>query len=207
MSKKSESKISINGLEIKPISKDVLVKLLGEPSPFSIISAVIKEEQCNYGYEIRTGPGAGDKIPTRKGSSIIHEDMQAAFDALAVHLAILDDGFKYTGTDATTLDEKIEHTVTSLFRIQGFKVTGTDDNEGFILMGEKFVEHGNISLESPKITVNIRYEYFDELSEAIGRCREEVLAYMNGKQSPAYEQTAMEFDALKTEDAAFDLPM
>lgn len=63
-------------------------------SPYSITSAQLKEMKCSYGYEFKEGATAGDKIPTRKGDNIIHDDLRAAFDRLTPHLAILDDAFK-----------------------------------------------------------------------------------------------------------------
>lgn len=176
-----------------------------EENPITIISATIKEEHCIFGYEMRKGPCAGDKVPTRKGANLIHEDMEAAFSKLTVHLANLDDAF---GTDnPDSLNQRTTYDAMDLYSVKGFKIMGVDDNEKIIILGEKIVTHGHISLESPAVSKNSNYAFFEELEEAITACRDEVDLYMNGKQAPSYEQTEMEFDALKTEDKAFDSPM
>ena len=178
----------------------------GEEKPYVITSASIKEELCNYGYEIRTGPCAGDKIPTRKGSAVVHHDMIKAFSSLNVHLAIVDDVFKYSGDHVETLEQMRNHDLIDIFSVTGFKIQGSDENEGFVLVGEKWVSHGSIGLETPKITTSTNYPFFEELKEAIEKAREEVEAYMNGKAAPKDEQPELPFpDGNK--ESEFDKPM
>ncbi|RYZ52901.1 MAG: hypothetical protein EOP49_08510 [Sphingobacteriales bacterium] len=179
-----------------------------EIKPYIISSAIIKEALCNYGYEIKTGPGSGDKIPNRKGSAIVHDDMFTAFKGLTVHLAIIDDAFKYVQEDLQPIDFYDNHEVAGLFSITGFKVTGNDENEGFILIGEKWVKHGSIGLETPKIHKGSNYPFFEELLEAVTLCRDEVEAYMNGKAAPVAEQLALDLPSGSDEnDTDFDNPM
>jgi hypothetical protein len=164
-----------------------------EVKPIIITSAVIKDAQCNYGYEINSGPCKGDKIPSRKGSIIVHDDMITAFDALRVHLAIIDDAFVEADKKFETLDEHEQHPVYEKFRVHGFKIQGSDENEGYILIGEKYVTNGAIALETPKISAGKSYTFYDELKEAIDIARNEVEEYMNGKGEPKMEQGAFEF--------------
>lgn len=177
-----------------------------ENRPIEITNATIKEELCNYGYEIVKGPGTGDKITSRKGSAIVHEDMIEAFAAMNVHLAIIDDAFKFPGSNLETLDEYQNHELTALFNIHGIKIVGTDENEGYILQGAKFVTTGSISLETPKITKVSGYTFFEELHEAISAARNEVYLYMNGKSAPKMEQAEMQFTGSDDSDGAFDNP-
>lgn len=160
-----------------------------------ITSASIKEELCNYGYEIMTGPCAGDKIPNRKGSSMVHEDMIEAFKKLNVHLAIIDDAFKYSGKELTSIDNLEDTDIAGLFAVTGFKITGSEENEGIILVGEKWVSHGSIALETPKMTSGSNYPFFTELKESVDHARAEVEEYMNGKSAPRFEQGEMDFAA------------
>ncbi len=178
-----------------------------DQKPIMITSATIKEEMCNYGYEIMTGPTKGDKIPSRKGSAYIHEDMQNAFNDLCIHLAVLDDAYKYAHKDLPSFAKlwKDPDGIANGFFVTGFKVHGTEENEGYILIGEKTVSHGSISLETPKISKSSAYKYFDELEESISKCRSEVEEYMNGKAAPRFEQTALEF--AESEDKSFDNPL
>lgn len=130
-----------------------------------ITGAQIKDACCNYSYEINTGPTSGDKI-NRKGGLIIHQDMQDAFEKLNIHLAILDDAFSTLPKPPKTLQDMLAHPIAGNFRVIGFKVQGTDENKGYILIGEKTVSHGVIALESPKITKFSEYDQFDDLHEA-----------------------------------------
>lgn len=176
---------------------DEIVDLLEKAAqkPFCITSAKISEGLCNYGYEILKGPGTGDKIPTRKGSALIHEDMYKSFYALDCHLAVVDDAFISIPDkkQPKSMDELEAHELTGNFTVTGFKVIGQDENEGYILIGEKRVTIGMISLETPKISKGSNYTYFEELKEGIEAARAEVEAYMNGKAAPKTEQAEIEF--------------
>lgn len=175
--------------------------------PVSITNASIKEEQCNYGYEITTGPCKGDKVPNRKGSALIHTDMSDAFAELDKHLAYIDDAFSFMKKAPANIDElaKFEEIIGN-FKVTGFKVHGTDENEGFILLGDKYVSQGSISLETPKITKQSGYVFFDDLQEKIEACRSEVEEYMNGKATPKMAQGDLFADD-KSDGNEFNKPM
>lgn len=149
-------------------------------SPYIITSALIREMKCSYGYEFREGATAGDKVPTRKGENLIHEDLRNAFEELKPHLAILDDAFKLL-PKVKTFEDKAQHEIVEGYYITGFKVQGSDENVGYILIGDKHVEQGAIGFETPKITSASGYPYYSQLRESIEHVRNEVLQYMNGK--------------------------
>jgi hypothetical protein len=180
------------------------------PNPYEITSASIKEQKCNYGYEIKTGPTAGDKIPTRKGEAIIHEDMSSTFHALKVHLAIADDAFKHVFDELPELDELRSHEITQEFTVNGFKTTGTEEDEGYFLIGDKYVSIGLMGVDTPKITASTNYKFFDELREDISNAKNEVEMYMNGKSAPKDDdedpnQLKLPFNSgLKTSADEFD---
>jgi hypothetical protein len=176
-----------------------------EIKPYEITSASIKEELCNYGYEIKTGPCAGDKIPTRKGSAIVHNDMINAFAALRVHLAIIDEAFKHVFEQLPTFLNLDNHEIIHEYAITGFKIQGNEENVGYVIFGEKWVTTGSIGLETPKITASSSYPFFDELEEAIANARGEVELYMNGKAAPKAEQAELPF--AKEDDNAFENPI
>jgi hypothetical protein len=172
---KKDNKTVITGT-----TDEILDLLKGEEvKPLVITNAVIKERLCNYGYEIKTGPGAGDKIPNRKGSAFIHHDMVFAFSELNIHLAIIDDAFKPLGID--DFREMENHEAIESFSVIGFKITGSEGDEGYILIGEKWVSQGGIGLETPKITATSNYPFFSELKEKVEAVRNEIELYMNGK--------------------------
>lgn len=163
------------------IEADSISDALDVLKPYEITSASIKEQKCNYGYEIKTGPTKGDKIPTRKGEAIIHDDMSEAFKALKVHLAIADDAFKHVFGELPPLNELIVHEITNEFTVNGFKTTGQEEDEGYFLIGDKYVSIGVMDVSTPKITAGSNYPYFQELRDAISAARNEVEEYMNGK--------------------------
>ncbi|MBX3253950.1 MAG: hypothetical protein KF862_07390 [Chitinophagaceae bacterium] len=171
-----------------------------EKKPFIILNAKVKEGICEYSYEINSGPCEGDQVKGRKGINIVHDDLTDAFSKLDVHLAILDDAF----IDQELSLEEMEKETKS-FRVYGFRVSGTDENEGFILSGEKWVKYGSVGIDSPKITKASAYPYWQELCDAMEAARNEVQGYMNGKSAPKMEQTEINFSAPGGDD--FNNPM
>lgn len=208
----AKSKVKVEGNTISGTAEDIMGALKSAANivaekPIVITNAVIKEAQCNYGYEIRTGPCAGDKLPTRKGANMVHDDMITAFRSLNVHLAIIDDAFKYSGEQLESLDQYRNHDIVDIFSVTGFKVQGTDENEGYVIVGEKWVHHGSIALETPKITSSSNYEFYEELKEAVETAKTEVEQYMNGKQAPKDNQPELPFGSGDEEINEFNTPM
>ena len=162
--------------------------------PVAITNASIKDGLCNYGYEILSGPGKGDKIPNRKGSNYIHDDMIDAFRELRVFLAVIDDAFKYSKDQLTSLDDMNSHDIADLFSVTGIRITGSEESIGYVLIGDKLVDAGVIGLESPKITAATAFPYFEELETAVQKVIDEVFEYMNGKAAPKMEQAELPFE-------------
>jgi len=203
-SKKEIPVISINADNIDD-ALDALKK-----KPFEITSGTIKEGKCIYGYEIKTGPTAGDKIPKRNGDAYAHDGMFNAFSNLNIHLAIIDDAFKISGIEVTSLDALEEHAITENYHVNKFSVSGENEDESIVIEGEKWVTTGSITIASPKIkTKSSNYPFFEELREAIENCRSEVEAYMNGKSAPKAEQAEFDFSSNggNTETDEFDKPL
>lgn len=174
--------------------------------PYEIKSASIKDEKCNYGYEIKTGKTAGDKIPTRKAQAIIHPDMSKAFDALRVHFAVACDAFKHLFKKLPDDLEKLRiHDVVNEVHVTGFSVNGNDEDEGYVVEGYKYVSLGVIPFDSPKLTKG-NYKYYDDLKEKMDVARAEVEEYMNGKHSDDDDdnQPELPFGAGKTSADEFD---
>lgn len=201
MGKRDKVKVEGNTITIGADNmKDALDALM--PKPYEITSASIKEAQCTYGYEINTGPATGDKIPTRKGSAIVHDDMINAFGELTVHLAIIGDAFKHVYEELPTLDELKKHSIVQEFSITGFKVQGDEENKGYFLNGEKWVTLGVMGSDTMKVSSSSGYKFFSELKESIEKCQKEVELYMGGKAAPKeaaqpelpFTTSASEFD-------------
>lgn len=162
--------------------------------PIEITEAKLKDDFCIYSYEIMKGVGKGDVIKNRQGASIIHDDMKDAFEKLNVHLAIIDDAFKYSQIEIADINDMHEHELTGHFSVSGLRVNGESDNKSVVLLGTKWIsEGGNISLETPKIKLDSKYKWIDDLVEQ----------YMGGKSAPAdTNQLSLELNDNEFSDAA-----
>lgn len=177
----------VNGLA-NQVQKDVEIK-----------SAALKDALLNYSYELLTGKTKGDHIG-RKGTHIVHEDLEIAFSKFDVFLAHLDDA--YTGNDnATELSFLEGETETENYSVSAFKISGVEENRSLILCGVKQVTNGTISFDSPKVKLNGNYLYLTQLTECLDNAIKEVEYYMNGKSAPQPEQVYMDF---ASEDDAFE---
>lgn len=170
------------------VSKEVEIK-----------SASLKDALCNYSYELLTGKTAGDGL-SRKGTHIVHEDLEMAFDKFKVFAAHLDDA--YTGNDnATELSFLENEPETENYSVSGFKISGVEENRSLSLGVTKYVSNGVVSFDSPKVKLNGNYLYLTQLTESLDNAIKEVEYYMNGKSAPQPEQVHMDF---ASEDAAFE---
>jgi len=61
---------------------------------FEITSAQIKDDFCNYSFEVLKGNGLGDTHNV-KGKGIVDVDMHKAFNRFNVHPAFIDDIFTH----------------------------------------------------------------------------------------------------------------
>ena len=164
-----------------------------------IKSASLKDALCNYSYELLVGKMKGDAL-SRKGTHIVHDDLQDAFSRFDVFLAHLDDAF--TGNDnATELSFLEAEPETENYSVSSFKITGVEENKSLIISGSKTVSNGVITFDSPKVKLNGGYLYLTQLNEVLQEVIEEVEFYMNGKVAPQPEQMHMDF---ASEDASFE---
>jgi len=165
-----------------------------------IKSATLKDALCNYGYELLTGKTKGDVIPNRRGTHIVHEDLETSFSKFNVFLAHLDDA--YTGNDnATELATLEAEPETEAYFVNSFNISGVEENRSLVLSGGKRVSHGLITFTAPKVKLNGNYLYLSQLEECLDDIIREVELYMGGKSAPQPEQIEMAFAA--TEDDAF----
>lgn len=183
---------------------DVFKKALIGDSGIKITGATIKDDFCLYSYEITEGKCEGDKVTSRKGSNIVHEDMKLAFQKLHPHLASICEEVEVDPQSDISKIEKfnadvhkegsLEHKI-SHFTVHSFKITGGGDNEALILTGEKRLSTGDhIGLTTYKIKWDdTTYHFVADLRAAVNNVILEVEEYMNGKCAPKLAQTAMAF--------------
>lgn len=162
-----------------------------EPRNYIITAAAIKDQLCNYSFLTTGGLGTGD-VHSVKGSGIVKPDMNDAFQALNVHLAVIDDVFKHSGITLDDIDKFHGHELTWLYGVSGIKIIGGQENESVVLIGSKQVSAagGRIDLSSPKIPLDgmSSYPWYNELREAVEKVREEVSLYREGKYDAADEE-------------------
>lgn len=155
---------------------------------FEITAASIKDDFCNYTYEIIKGVGFGDTHQV-KGKGIVDPDMLNAFAKLNVHLAVLDDAFLLSGIEVVNIDLHHTHELATNYAVTGFKVKGEGENKSVVLVGNKYITSasGRIAIETPKIFIGnaSTYKWRQELDNAIEKAREEVALYKNGKYTVA----------------------
>lgn len=151
-------------------------------APFHITSASINDGLCNYSFEITEGVGLGDTHNV-KGKGIIYDDLQDAFYAINLHLAIIDGAIE---------DDEIENPLDFVndervanYNITGFKIKGSTEDESVILVGTKHAEtiSARIDLTTSKIALGAfsGYKYSKQLQAAITNARYEVELYKAGK--------------------------
>ncbi|HRO18536.1 MAG TPA: hypothetical protein PLU07_10115 [Ferruginibacter sp.] len=162
-----------------------------KPRGFKITEASIKDDFCNYKYEVTEKIGMGDKHDV-KGQGIVKDSLKDAFAKLHVHLAHIDDAFKNSGTDVEDIDRMHGHDLTFLYCVTGFKVKGSDDDMAVILSGSKHVSvGGRIHIETPKVVLDnlSGYKWYNELKDAVTNCQEEVAMYREGNYIPVEESS------------------
>ncbi len=88
---------------------------------FEITSAQIKDDFCNYSFEVLKGNGLGDTNNV-KGKGIVDVDMHKAFNRFNVHLAFIDDIFTHNNVELVDIDQHHGDDLTNLYSVSGFKI-------------------------------------------------------------------------------------
>lgn len=172
----------------EPVRDDIAV-LLSE-YPIEIKEALIKDDLCNYSYEIIDGIGVGDEHSV-KGTGIVDKDMVTAFSVFNVHMAVIDDVFKHADIQFADIDKMHGDELATIFTCTGFKIKGGKEDMSIILIGNKYVSAGGrIELKTPKIALDkfSSYKWAPDLKVAAWKACLEVLRYKDGKY------TAIEVD-------------
>lgn len=183
--------VSSNGVDFVDLPDNSILgrALNGEETEktFLIKEATIKDDFCNYSYEIISGIGIGDTHKVN-GSGIIEGDMRNAFAVFNVHLAVIDDIFKHSKVKISDIDTMHGHDLTGLVNVTGFKIKGSNENESIVLIGNKYVSEagGRIELVTPRIPLDnlSSYKWYNELKVAADKARLEVELYKGGKYTP-----------------------
>ena len=128
---------------------------------------------------------------TIEGKNLIHKDLRAAFNELIPHLAFLCEQKEADGKDS--IDELPEE-IFSTFEVTGYTVSGSDDNEGVVLVGKRFLKSKKVlNLIAP-------FTMFNNENEA---CNYEVEQYLTAKKWAVVQQE-LPFDGDIPTDIAAD---
>lgn len=152
-----------------------------------IKGAALTDIFCHYSYDHTVAPGIVNSNKV-KSAVPVHDDLKAKFRALRDHLAAICE--ELTEDQMHNLQTGHFHPeMSEAFSVSAFKIVGTGDSEGVVLIGEKKLSTGeSVKLETPTTKWESNYSCVNELRIAIGDCIAEVEEYMNGKQAPAYVQ-------------------
>lgn len=172
-------------------TKDLIINTINKMKEknYRITQAQIKDDFCNYSYEVTDNVGFGD-VHAVKGKGIIDNDMREVFTKMNVHLAAIDDVFKHANITIRGIGKMANHELTGLYSVDEFKLKGNEDNRSIILKGTKYIgTGGHITLETPKILLDKHsgYKYWDDLKSVIDDACEEVAAYKEGKYTEQEE--------------------
>jgi hypothetical protein len=156
----------------------------GEKRSYKITSAFIKDDFCNYRYEITRGLGLNDGHDV-DGRGLVLDDLKNAFLKFRVHMACVDGVFKYRGLEIQDIDTYHDDEFVSHYVVNGFKIYGSGDNEAIVLFGNKYSP--GFSERMKVVTMRIgmdnlsSYKWYNELKAAADIAREEVALYKEGK--------------------------
>lgn len=141
---------------------------------------------------------------TIEGKNLIHKDLRAAFNELIPHLAFLCEQKEADGKDS--IDELPEE-IFSTFEVTGYTVSGSDDNEGVVLVGKRFLKSKKVLNLIAPFTMfnneNEEYKHAFELQQAIEACNYEVEQYLTAKKWAVVQQE-LPFDGDIPTDIAAD---
>ncbi|WP_127846174.1 hypothetical protein [Psychroflexus aestuariivivens] len=141
-----------------------------------------------------------------------HEDLKQAFYNLIPHLVLVSELDKEVNIvnyidNGIDLESENEAELQFKYAIDEFKIDGSGDTEGLVLVGRKILSTGKeIKITSPKVKFyepedKKQYRFLGELTERLEALKTEVVEYLNGKHAPLPQQE-MEFP--EDDDEAFN---
>lgn len=161
-----------------------------------IKKASIKDERCIVIWNEELTEQNIDNEVTKKSGSIVHADLVEAFDKLKAHLVCICEQ-----PEAAEIDEigiyDFEASKLENYVITGYTLSGTDENRGVSIVGQKLLKTGqvlNISAPFTKFEDDDIYEHGGDLLSTIQGCNYEVHEYLF-KDKWGIKQQEFDFDA------------
>lgn len=185
------------GSKNNPLTSDQLDDVLNNDGPlrnFSIVKADIKDDFCNYTFEVTDGVGIGDRHKVEGKSGTIKEELRKAIAAFNFHLAYIDCAFLNAGIEVETIHDVInhnlrDHELSELYKVTGFTLSGTENNLSVVLSGHKYsgTAFGYIDIKStPKVQIDelSSYKLHEDLLEIVKEAQDQVARYKEGNYIP-----------------------
>lgn len=188
--KKTAAVIEVNADNLEKFTEKLNQAANNASRTVVILSAALKDDLCNYSYEVIEGIGQGD-THTVKGKGVIDNDLRDAFAKLSVHLAIVDDSYKLAAIDVDRVAQHRGDEIATNYIVTGIKITGEEENKAVELTGTKAIScaGGEMKLQTPRIPLDSTssYKHHEDLLLCVERVATEVELYMNGKYTPIEE--------------------
>ncbi len=154
-----------------------------EKRSYRVTQANLVDGMVNYTYEITSGIGTGN-IHKVKGKGLYEDDLTEAFNKLAVHLAAIDDVFKYAKVEGS-LSFLRKHELSREYMVDGIILKGEEDQKMVVLIGTKSIQCSGdrMDLKTPSIPMDklSSYDYKTDLNNTVETLLEEVELYHEGK--------------------------
>lgn len=185
-------------LELKPIKLKMEDDAAPTGTKYAIKEASIKDDFCNYTFEITEGVGQGASHKV-VGPGIVKEELIDAFRNLIVHMAVIDDGFQHERFKDTDISALANDEIVASYMVNQFKIKGAGDAESIQLIGNKYVNsvRGRMEVKTPFIELDnlSSYKWHNELKAAADEARLQVSRYNDGYYTPVKQSDETDSDS------------
>lgn len=142
----------------------------------NITKATIKQDRLIVTYEENSG--SDTNTVTKDCGAIIHADLMAAFNRLKVHVVVLCEQPEGSFVNYDNISDFDMERVSN-YLISGFTKSGSDDQEGVCIIGQKLLKSGKaLNITTPFTKYEDDYPYTSELGEDVASCIYEVEQYL-----------------------------
>jgi hypothetical protein len=204
MSKRGSKENPIKLGDVQRGLKKVLDGMAADERQLSITKAALKEEICNYSYEVLQGVGEGATHDV-KGPGLVKDELTEAFVKFNVRLAALDEVFKHSSIEIDDIDKFHVHDLTYKYHVNSFEIKGSSDKESIVLKGYKYTAQGQVELKTPKIILDnlAGYKWYNELKTAADEARRQVKKYHEGNYEPIEKDIEVDLKEAKRQGKLF----
>jgi hypothetical protein len=136
---------------------------------------IVKNGNLEVVYKFTTSDGVVHNS-TETSDGQCHRDLLDAFALLVPHLINIADQ-----KEGPINPEKYEAEDGELYSVTGFVITGSGEEEGVMLIGQKLISSKSLNLITPICSLSDDYKFKGDLFETLESCKFEAQEYLNGK--------------------------